>query len=224
MCHNLSVSLFSGIFDYSLAYYLWWRDQSYDRWNTFLYTLICTSQWNDALLWTTSPKAYSDFLLGDDSCSLLNRFVGAILTPIVLGLMVFSSYLGTWYYLQRLPTCLWVIGSIGALSEFLNFVDLTLTCTTCYGQVSQHHSLLLQHFVVYVRFHTFSYILIKGLQSLLSSSSLLHGCIHGSSSQCTLESSSSSRSKSQDSSMNSRCWSLSQKIRSSFRNKSMLTS
>lgn len=73
MCKSFDVSLFTGIYSYAIAYYLYRRNYKYDRAAALILVAFSTIQWLEALLWydLTNPT--------------INRLVTAII-PIVLGL------------------------------------------------------------------------------------------------------------------------------------------
>lgn len=78
MCKSFEVSLFTGIYSYAIAYYLYRRNLKYDRAAAIILVTFSTIQWLEALLWydLTNPT--------------INRFATALI-PVVLGLEILAS-------------------------------------------------------------------------------------------------------------------------------------
>jgi hypothetical protein len=105
MCKSFDVSLFTGIYSYAIAYYLYRRNIRLDRAAAIILVAFSTIQWLEAFLWydLTNPS--------------LNRFITALI-PIVLGL----EFVATLYAASLHST----VSTLEILIYGLSFVGLTI--------------------------------------------------------------------------------------------------
>jgi hypothetical protein len=78
MCWSLEVSVITGLVSYSIALYLWMRNDGPDQWLAITLFTFSTIQWAEALLWYDEDKNKLE------SKSCLNKITTQYAIPIIL--------------------------------------------------------------------------------------------------------------------------------------------
>jgi len=115
MCKSFEVSLFTGIYSYAIAYYLYQRNINYDRGAAIILIAFSTIQWLEAILW---------YKLDNKS---INKFVTALI-PVVLGLEFIATLYAASLYssISNIEKTIYIVSFFALVSMWwLNSSGLT---------------------------------------------------------------------------------------------------